>query len=263
MSTINGKSRKQHLYELQVELCKFQDWLQHSGERVIVVFEGRDTAGKGGMINTIQERVSHRVFQSVALPKPSDREASQWYPQRYVQHFPAAGEVTLFDRSWYNRAGVERVMGFTEPDRVALFLAECANFERAVVESGIRLIKYWLEIDQETQLRRLKDRREDRRKHWKLSPMDVESRRRWYLHSIARDDIFAATDTEHAPWYLVDANDKDTARLNCISHFLSRFDYRETPFDLPELPEVDPTYAYDDRATVASRNWVPRVYTED
>lgn len=251
------KQQKQALYELQIELCKFQRWLKDSEERVIVVFEGRDAAGKGGMIKTIQERVSHRVFRSFALPTPSDREKTQWYPQRYVQHFPAGGQVTLFDRSWYNRAGVERVMGFTEHERIEVFLEECSNFERAIVNSDIHLIKYWLEIEPEVQLKRLNDRLSDPRKHWKLSPMDIESRRRWYQYSKARDDIFEQTDTDHAPWYIVPSNDKNTARLNCISHFLSLFPYEDVEFDLPEMPGIDKEEAYDDTASLQGRNIIP------
>jgi polyphosphate kinase 2 len=263
MSKHGKKNRKRALHNLQVELCKLQEWLKHSGERIIVVFEGRDTAGKGGMLKTIQERVSHRVFRGVALPAPSDREKTQWYPQRYVQHFPAAGEVTLFDRSWYNRAGVERVMKFTDQNRIDVFLEECANFERAVVQSGIHLVKYWLEISPETQLDRLNSRRDDPRKHWKLSPMDVESRRRWYQYSRARDDIFTYTDTRHAPWYIVPSDDKDAARINCISHFLSLFPYHAVDFNLPELPDIDRTGAYDDQASLAGRQVIPQTWPAD
>ncbi len=261
--TINGEKYKDQLYALQVELCRFQAWLQATGERVIVVFEGRDSAGKGGMIATITERVSQRIFQTVALPKPSDREATQWYPQRYVPHFPAAGEVTLFDRSWYNRAGVERVMKFTEEDRIQLFLDECAEFERAISDSGIHLVKYWLEISQETQRKRLEERIEDPRKHWKLSPMDTAGHRQWYDYSRARDDIFHHTDTDHAPWYIVDSNIKEEARLNCISHFLSLFDYDAPDADLPELPAIDRAKAYDDAASIADRRFIPQVFRED
>lgn len=261
--TINGRKYRDVLHELQVELCRFQAWLKASGERVIVVFEGRDSAGKGGMIATITERVSQRVFRTVALPKPSDREATQWYPQRYVSHFPAAGEVTLFDRSWYNRAGVERVMKFTETDRIQLFLRECADFERAVTDSGIHLVKYWLEISQETQRRRLEERIEDPRKHWKLSPMDTAGHRQWYDYSRARDDIFKHTDTDHAPWHIVPSDDKNEARLNCITHLLSLFDYDAPATELPALPEIDRTDAYDDRASIADRRFIPQVYRED
>lgn len=259
----NGKKYKDLLHDLHVELCRFQEWLKASGERVIVVFEGRDSAGKGGVIKTMTERVSHRVFRTFALPKPSDREVTQWYPQRYVQHFPAAGEVTIFDRSWYNRAGVERVMKFTPDDRIQLFLRECADFERAMTDSGIRLIKYWLEINQETQRRRLTDRFEDPRKHWKLGWIDTEGHRKWYDYSRARDDIFEHTDSEHAPWYIVPANNKREARLNCIGHFLSLFDYEAPPADLPELPEVDRAKAYDDEASIKDRRFVPQIYSQD
>ena len=259
----NGNGKKQALYDLQVELCKLQAWLRHSKERVIVVFEGRDTAGKGGMIKTIQERVSQRVFRGVALPAPSDREKYQWYPQRYVQHFPSAGEVTLFDRSWYNRAGVERVMKFTDEERVERFLDECANFEHSLVQSGIRLVKYWLEISPDVQLERLNDRRNDPRKHWKLSPMDLESRRRWYSYSRARDDIFKHTDTDHAPWYVVPSNHTDAARINCISHFLSLFPYENISFDRPQLPDIDRSEAYDDVASLQGRRVIPQPWNND
>lgn len=254
---MKNKAYKARLYDLQVELVKLQSWIRATGQRVIVVFEGRDSAGKGGTISAFQERVSRRVFRSVALPKPTDRERDQWYPQRYVQHFPAAGEVILFDRSWYNRAGVERVMGFSTEAQVQHFFRETPNFERSVVNSGIRLIKYWLEIDPEVQRERLESRVEDPRKHWKLSPMDVQAQVRWYNYSRARDDMMKHTDTVDAPWYIVPANDQRRARLNCIAHFLSQFDYFGEPFEVPEFPGINAADAYDDKASLAGRRFVP------
>jgi len=257
---MKNKEYKALLYDLQVELCKLQSWIRVTGQRVIVIFEGRDSAGKGGTIRAFQERVSKRVFRAVALPTPTDRELTQWYPQRYVQHFPAAGEVILFDRSWYNRAGVERVMGFCTQQQVEHFFRETPNFERSVVTSGIRLIKYWLEIDPEVQRERLKSRIEDPRKHWKLSPLDVEAQPRWYDYSRARDDMLRHTDTDDAPWYIVPANDQRRARLNCIAHFLSLFDYVGEPFEVPEFPRIGADEAYDDKASLTSHNFVPEKY---
>jgi polyphosphate kinase 2 len=215
--------------KLHEELVKLQLWVQESGTKVCVVFEGRDAAGKGGVIKRITERTSPRVFRIVALPAPTEREKSQMYMQRYVPHFPAAGEIMLFDRSWYNRAGVERVMGFTPKHEVERFLQLTPQFEHAMIESGIILIKYWLEVSKENQTLRFKKRLTDPRRIWKLSPMDLESHRRWYDYSRARDEMFAATDTEVAPWHVVVSNDKKRARLNCITHFLSQIPYKETP----------------------------------
>jgi len=251
---------KKSLKSLQVELCKLQDWLRETGERAIVVFEGRDTAGKGSMIRTIQERVSRRVFRSVALPKPSAEESTQWYFQRYVAHFPSAGEMVLFDRSWYNRAGVERVMGFCTEAQVQRFFANTPSFERAIVSAGIRLIKYWLEIDPEVQHKRLEERLEDPRKYWKLSPMDLQAQPRWYAYSRARDDMFRHTNIDEAPWYIVPSNDQRVARLNCISHLLSQFDYNGHAYESLEvdaIPGVDEATAYDDRASLAGVRVVP------
>jgi len=250
-------SHKQQLFKLQVELCKLQSWLRQTGERAIVIFEGRDTAGKGGMIRTITERVSHRVFRSVALPTPSDRERGEWYMQRYVQHFPSAGEVTLFDRSWYNRAGVERVMGFCSEAEVNQFLEQCPGFEKSIVNSGTRLIKYWLDIEPETQRKRLEARVDDPRKQWKLSALDLEAQRRWYDYSRARDEMFRHTDTGFAPWYVVRADDSKRSRLNCIAHLLSLFPYREQAVDIPRLPGIDQSSAYDDRASIGKRRFIP------
>lgn len=256
-------SKKKTLKSLQIELCKLQDWLQKTGERAIVIFEGRDSAGKGGMIRTIQERVSHRIFRSVALPKPSTEEASQWYFQRYVSHFPSAGELVLFDRSWYNRAGVERVMGFCSEAELARFFRNTPDFERSVVSSGIRLLKYWLEIDPEVQHERLTERLQDPRKYWKLSPMDLESQPRWYAYSRARDDMFHHTHTVDAPWHIVPSNDQQRARLNCISHLLDQFPYEQDDYEslpISEIPGLDQSEAYDDRASLQQLPTVPQRY---
>ncbi len=217
------------LEPLQVELVKMQEWVKASGARVCVIFEGRDTAGKGGVIKRITERTSPRIFRVVALSAPTEREKSQLYFQRYIPHLPAAGEVVLFDRSWYNRAGVERVMGFATPEEVETFLQQTPNLERAIIDSGIILIKYWLDVSMENQAKRFAERNEDPRKIWKLSPMDVEAQRRWYDYSRARDAMFRMTDTDDSPWYVVDANDQRRARLNCIAHFLSLIPYEEVP----------------------------------
>jgi polyphosphate kinase 2 len=233
------------LYELQVELCKLQDWVKQEGLRVIVVFEGRDAAGKGGVIKRITERVSPRVFRIAALPAPSEREKTQMYIQRYMQHFPAAGEVILFDRSWYNRAGVERVMGFCADKQYKAFLRYAPLFEKAIVDGGIILIKYWFEVSKDVQTKRFEARIEDPRKRWKLSPMDLESHRRWYDYSRAKDAMFAATDTTHAPWYVVNADSKKRARLNCISHLLGLIPYKETRFKAPKLPKRQDPAGYE------------------
>ncbi len=223
--------------KLQIELVKLQEWVKHTGAKICVVFEGRDAAGKGGVIKYITERVSPRVFRVVALPTPTEREKTQMYMQRYMPHFPAAGEVVLFDRSWYNRAGVERVMGFATSDQVTHFLAETPAFEWSMLESGIILIKYWLEVNMENQTKRFQERISDYRKVWKLSPMDLESHRRWYDYSRARDAMFEATDTDTSPWYVVDFNDQRRGRLNCITHLLSLIPYYEVSHEKVELPE--------------------------
>src|SRR5438270_915236 len=224
----SGLGRKEYEAELrnvQVELCKLQTWVKHSGLRVILVFEGRDGAGKGGTIRALTERVSPRVFRVVALPAPSDREKTQMYMQRYLQHFPAAGEVVIFDRSWYNRAGVEYVMGFCSKEQHRRFLELCPVFESYMTASGIILVKFWLEVSDEEQEKRFKARIVDPLRQWKLSPMDLPSRTRWYDYSRARDVMLKATDTETVPWYIVRSDDKKRARLNCISHLLSLVDY--------------------------------------
>jgi polyphosphate kinase 2 len=226
---LGRKQYEAELARLQGELVAMQEWVKRTGAKICIVFEGRDTAGKGGTIKRITERVSPRVFRVVALPAPTEREKSQMYVQRYLPHFPAAGEVVIFDRSWYNRAGVERVMGFATPDEVERFLRMAPTVEKAMVDSGIILIKYWLEVSQEEQTRRLEGRIDDPRKVWKLSDMDLKSYRRWYDYSRARDDMFAATHTAWAPWFVADSNDKKRARLNIISHLLSQVPYEPLP----------------------------------
>jgi polyphosphate kinase 2 len=248
---LSNKDYARKMKELHVELVKLQEWVKHKGLKVCVVFEGRDGAGKGGTIKAITERVSPRVFRVVALPAPTEREKSQMYIQRYVAHFPAAGEIAIFDRSWYNRAGVERVMGFCEEKQARRFLEIVPPVEKAMIESGIILLKYWLEVKEEEQTRRLEARINDGRKIWKLSPMDVESYSRWYDYSRARDEMFAATDTPWAPWYVVDSNDKKRARLNMISHLLAQIPYKSVPRDKIKLPKRqksgdyrEPAYPY-------------------
>jgi polyphosphate kinase 2 len=233
---LKRKEYEEEIAKLHAELVKLQLWVKHTGARIVVVFEGKDAAGKGGVIKRITERVSPRVFRVVALPAPSERERSQIYFQRYFQHLPAAGEIVIFDRSWYNRAGVERVMGFCTDEEYERFLRVCPAWERDLIEAGITLIKYWFEISQEEQTRRFSERINDPRKIWKLSPMDLESHRRWYDYARARDAMFAATDTPESPWYVVDADDKRRARLNCIAHFLSLIPYQEMPSQKVTLP---------------------------
>jgi polyphosphate kinase 2 len=234
---LKGKEYLRQLKQLHVELVTLQEWVKHKGVKVCIVFEGRDGAGKGGTIKAITERVSPRVFRVVALPAPTEREKSQMYLQRYVPHFPAGGEVVIFDRSWYNRAGVERVMGFCPEEQVERFLKITPLVEKAMVDSGIVLLKYWLEVSPEEQTRRLEARIQDGRKTWKLSPMDLESYSRWFDYSRARDGMFAATDTPWAPWFVVRSDDKKRARLNIIKHLLSRIPYKEAPRDKVELPK--------------------------
>ncbi len=233
---MSTKDYDKALKKLHVELVKLQQWVVHAGLKVCVVFEGRDGAGKGGTIKAITERVSPRVFRVVALPAPSEREKSQMYVQRYLPHMPAAGEVVIFDRSWYNRAGVERVMGFCTPEQTKTFLKMVPAVERAFVDSGIILLKYWLEVSPEEQTRRLKSRFEDGRKIWKLTPMDLRSYSRWYDYSRARDDMFAATDTVQAPWFVALSDDKKKVRLNIISHLLKQIPYKELKREKIKLP---------------------------
>jgi len=241
---LKNKDFESELAKLQAELVKLQLWVLEKGLKVVVVFEGRDAAGKGGVIKRITERVSPRVFRVVALPAPTDREKSQMYIQRYIPHFPAAGEVVIFDRSWYNRAGVERVMGFCTEGEVTRFLELCPAWERDIVQSGIILVKYWFEVSQQEQTRRFRSRIDDGRKIWKLSPMDLESHRRWYDYSRARDEILVATDTSYAPWYIVNADAKKRARLNCISHLLSVIPHKEIKRDKVRLPERQKPHGY-------------------
>jgi len=231
------KEFDEKLKPLHVELVKLQEWVKASGAKICVVFEGRDTAGKGGIIKRITERVSPRVFKVVALGVPTEREKSQMYYQRYISHLPAAGEVVLFDRSWYNRAGVERVMGFANPEQVEYFLRYTPFVEHAIIASGVILIKYWLEVSMEEQAKRFRERDVDPRKIWKLSPMDLEAQARWYDYSRARDAMFVATDTPESPWYVVPSDDQRRARLNCITHFLSMIPYEEVPREPIKFPK--------------------------
>src|SRR5215472_12566740 len=254
------KEYEKHLHKLQVELCRLQDWVKTEGARIIVIFEGRDAAGKGGTIKAINERVSPRVFRVVALPAPSDREKSQMYIQRYIAHFPSAGEIVIFDRSWYNRAGVEYVMGFCNKEQHQRFLQLCPTVERYIVDGGIQLIKFWLEVGKEEQARRFEARIEDPLRQWKLSPMDVESWTRWYDYSRARDLMLEATDTKYAPWYIVRSDDKRRARLNCISHLLSVIPYKKVPRGKVKLPKRSNKGQYDDQGTLKGRTFVPEKY---
>jgi polyphosphate kinase 2 len=231
------KVYEKELERLHGELVKLQEWVKHKGLKICVVFEGRDGAGKGGTIKSITERVSPRVFRVIALPAPSDREKSQMYVQRYLPHLPAAGEIVIFDRSWYNRAGVERVMGFTDEKTVRKFLKMVPLVEKAIVNSGVILVKYWLEVSMEEQTRRLEGRIDDARKIWKLSPMDLKSYSRWYDYSRARDEMFEATDTDFAPWFVARSDDKRRARLNIITDLLSRIPYKKAPREKVKLPE--------------------------
>jgi len=257
---LGRKKYEKELKRLQAELCKLQDWVKHAGLRIVVVFEGRDAAGKGGTIRALTERVSPRVFRVVALPAPSDREKSQMYIQRYMQHFPAAGEIVIFDRSWYNRAGVEYVMGFCSKEQHRRFLEITPLFEKQMIDGGIILIKYWLEVGQEEQARRFAARIKDPLRQWKLSPMDVESWRRWYDYSRARDMMLEATDSKIAPWYVIRSDSKKQARLNCIAHFLSLVKYKKVPRAKVHLPERSQKGKYNDQKPLEDRNFVPEKY---
>jgi len=254
------KEYDEQLKHLQNRLCKLQEWVKFKGLRVIVVFEGRDAAGKGGTIKAMTERVSPRVFRVVALPAPSDREKSQMYVQRYMAHFPAAGEVVIFDRSWYNRAGVERVMGFCTKQQHSGFLRVLPFVERVMVESGIILIKYWLEVGKEEQARRFEARINDPLRQWKLSPMDVDSWRRWDDYTRARDEMLQATDTTHAPWYIIRSDDKKTARLSCLAHFLSLIPHEDAPHQKVKLPRRSKHDKYDSEAGLLGRRFVPELH---
>lgn len=256
---LDDKVYEKELRKLQVELVKLQEWVKLKGLRVVALFEGRDAAGKGGVIKRITERTNSRICRVVALGTPTEREKSQWYFQRYVANLPAAGEIILFDRSWYNRAGVERVMGFCTEEEYQEFLRSCPEFERMLVRSGIILIKYWFSINDEEQERRFHKRLNDPKRRWKLSPMDVESRMRWMEYSHAKDDMFAHTDIKQAPWYVVDADDKHRARLNCIRHFLSLIPYETIPPEPIELlPRPEQTGYV--RPPINEQTFVPRFY---
>ena len=264
--TKGGKSKmKRKVYEeelrkLQVELCRLQDWVKHKGLRVIIVFEGRDAAGKGGTIKAIAERVSPRVFRVVALPAPSDREKTQMFIQRYIQHFPAAGEIVIFDRSWYNRAGVEYVMGFCTEEQHRNFLKLCPEIENYIVDGGIILLKFWLEVGQEEQERRFAARIKDPLRQWKLSPMDVESYRLWYQYSKARDLMLKSTHSKRAPWHIVRSDDKRRARLNCISHILKTISPGKAPRPKVKLPKRSDKGRYDDEASIKGYHFVREIY---
>ncbi len=261
--TSSGKLKASHynreLAKLQQELVKLQYWIKDHGLKVCVIFEGRDAAGKGGVIKRITQRLNPRIVRVVALGTPSDKEKQQWYFQRYVPHLPTAGEMVLFDRSWYNRAGVERVMGFCTDDEYRDFMRTCPEFERMLVRSGVQLIKYWFSVSDEEQERRFRIRNNDPVRRWKLSPMDLGSRSRWVEYFRAKDAMFMYTDTEKAPWYVVDANIKRHARLNCISHLLSLIDYQDLTQEPIELPprQQDPGYK---RPPITSQKWVPAIY---
>jgi polyphosphate kinase 2 len=257
---IKRKQYETELRKLQAELCRLQEWVKHKGLRVIIVFEGRDAAGKGGTIKAITERVSPRVFRIVALPAPSDREKSQMYMQRYVQHFPTAGEVVIFDRSWYNRAGVEYVMGFCTKEQHRQFLKLCPTVERYIVDGGIKIVKIWLEVSDDEQKRRFEARLHDPLRQWKLSPMDLPSRSKWFEYSRARDVMLAATDTKHAPWYILNSDDKRRARLNCIRHVLSLVPYKDVPREKVKVPKRATKGAYDDKSSLKGRKFVPEKF---
>ena len=257
---LKKKYYEKELKKLQVELCYLQEWVQQTGARVILLFEGRDAAGKGGIIKAIKERVSPRVFQVVALPAPTDREKTQMYMQRYIAHFPAAGEIIVFDRSWYNRAGVEYVMEFCTAEQHQRFLKLTPLAEKWIVDSGIILIKIWLEVGMKEQERRFKARIADPLRQWKLSPMDLESFKRWYEYSKARDMMLEATDSKHAPWHILRSDDKQRARLNGIAHILSRIPYKHIKHDKAKLPKRSRRHKYDDEAPLRGRTFIEERY---
>jgi len=260
MTKMQNKEYEKQLRKLQTDLCKLQEWVKHVGYRAIILFEGRDTAGKGGTIRALTERVSPRVFRVVALPTPSDREKTELYLQRYVVHFPAAGEIVIFDRSWYNRAGIEHVMEFCSREQYETFLRLCPFVEEMIVGGGIQLIKLWLEVGQQEQERRMTARIEDPLRQWKLSPMDIESWPRWYEYSHARDRMLEATDSAHAPWYILRSDDKRRARLNCISHILTLVPYKSLPHEKVKLPKRWTKNQYDDQASLRGRRFVAERY---
>ncbi len=247
------------LAKLQIELVKLQEWIKFKGFKVVVIFEGRDAAGKGGVIKRITESLNPRICRVVALGNPTEKEKTQWYFQRYVHHLPAAGEIVMFDRSWYNRAGVERVMGYCTDEEYWEFLRSCPNFERMLIRSGIRLIKYYFSISDKEQEHRFQNRLKDRTKRWKLSPMDLESRSRWVEYSKAKDEMFAYTDTKQSTWYVVEADDKKRARLNCISHLLSMIPYEDLTPEPIELPPRQHGKAYV-RPPMSEQTFVPKIY---
>jgi len=253
---LKNKAYESRLAELQIELVKFQEWIKNQGLKVVVIFEGRDAAGKGGVIKRITQSLNPRICHVVALGTPTERERHQWYFQRYVPHLPTAGEMVLFDRSWYNRAGVERVMGFCTDEEHAEFMRTCPEFERMLVRSGIILIKYWFSVSDEEQERRFQRRIHDRTKRWKLSPMDLESRKRWVEYSKAKDEMFAHTDIKEAPWYVVEADVKKRARLNCISHLLSMIPYKDLTPDPVNLPPRQEAGDYE-RPPITHQTFVP------
>ncbi len=255
---VSKKEYEKELERLQTDLVRMQEWVVHEGLRVMVIFEGRDTAGKGGTIKRIMERLNARYCRVVALGTPTERERSQWYFQRYISHLPAAGEIVLFDRSWYNRAGVERVMDFCSAEEHAEFFRTCPQIERAIVRSGIILIKYWLSLSDEEQERRFTERINNPGKRWKLSPMDLEARARWVDYAEAKDEMFSYTDIKEAPWHVVDANDKKAARLNVISHLLETIPHEEVPHAAIELPPRQ--HREYERPPVDSQSWIPKKY---
>ena len=257
---LKGKKYVKELLKLQSELCRLQEWVKYKGLKVVILFEGRDGAGKGGTIRAITERVSPRVFRVVALPAPSDREKSQMYAQRYIPHLPAAGEIVIFDRSWYNRAGVEYVLGFCTPEQRNRFLKLVPAFEKQVIDNGIILLKYWLEVSNEEQARRFEARIEDPLRQWKLSKTDLPSRTKWFEYSRARDEMFAASDTKLAPWYLVHSDDKKRARLNVIHHLLKQIPYGKVPREKVKLSDRSKKNAYDDSASLKGRRFIPERY---
>ncbi len=260
IAPLGRKKYEKELRKLQARLCHLQDWVKQKGLRVIIVFEGRDAAGKGGTIRALTERVSPRVFRVVALPAPSDREKSQMFMQRYIQHFPAAGEVVILDRSWYNRAGVEYVMGFCTKEQHARFLQLCPAIEEYIIHGGIQLIKIWLESSDKEQKRRFEARMEDPVRQWKLSAMDLPSRAKWFEYSRARDLMLKATDTKRSPWYILRSDDKKRARLNCLRHILDLIPHKKLPREKVKLPKRSMKGAYDDGASLKSRNFVPEKY---
>jgi polyphosphate kinase len=256
---INRKIYDKELFKLQLELVKLQEWIKEQGLKVVVIFEGRDAAGKGGVIKRITQHLNPRICRVVALPAPTEREKTQWYFQRYVPHLPAAGEMVLFDRSWYNRAGVEKVMGFCSDDEYQEFLRSCPEFERMLVRSGIILLKYWFSVSDEEQEKRFQSRLQEPHKRWKLSPMDLESRSRWLEYSKAKDDMFAHTDIKQAPWYVVNSDIKMHARLNCIAHLLSQIPYKDLTPEPIELPHRTGDTGYV-RPPMSDQTFVPELY---